>query len=105
MEKQCEQTLLARGVVSEVMYCSHCRVFHVNVGALTVHFEAAALRDLRDTLSAALAAHECLTGSELAEIATPPAGMKTHGERYLQASAGAGLRNGVLRVLTGGKPT
>lgn len=58
MEKQCEQTLLARGVVSEVMYCSNCRVFHVNVDALTVHFQGAALRDLRDTLSAALAAYE-----------------------------------------------
>lgn len=58
MEKRCEQTLLARGAASEVMYCSHCRVFHVNVGVLTVHFEAAALRDLRNTLSAALAAYE-----------------------------------------------
>ncbi len=56
MEQRCERTLLAHGVVSEVMYCSHCRVFHVNVGALTVHFEAGVLRDLRDTVSAALAA-------------------------------------------------
>lgn len=58
MKNQCEQMLLARGVVSEVMYCRHCRVFHLNVDALTVHFEADALRDLRDTLSAALAAYE-----------------------------------------------
>ena len=70
MEKRCEQTLLARGVVSEVMYCSHCRVFHVNVGAVTVHFEAAALRDLHDTLAAALAAYEHMAPSTAAEPAT-----------------------------------
>lgn len=58
MQGRCVQHLMARGVVSEIVYCSHCRVFHVNVGALTVHFEAAALRDLRDTLSAALVAYE-----------------------------------------------
>lgn len=70
MEKRCEQTLLARGLASQVMYCSHCRVFHVNVGAVTVHFEAAALRDLRDTLAAALAAYEHMAPSAAAEPAT-----------------------------------
>lgn len=74
MEKRCEQTLLARGVVSEVVFCSHCRVFHVNVDALTVHFEAAALRDLHDTLSAArcLRAHAAGEGSGACRVA--PAG-------------------------------
>lgn len=69
MEQQCEQALLARGVVSEVMYCSHCRVFHVNVDALTVHFKAAALRDLRDTVSAALAAYERMAPEKAAKPA------------------------------------
>ena len=68
MEKQCEQTLLARGVVSEVVYCSSCRVFHVNVGTVTVHFEAAALRDLRDTLCAALAAYERMPPGKVVEL-------------------------------------
>jgi hypothetical protein len=58
MEKECEQTLLARGGVSEVVYCRRCGVFHVNVDALTVHFEAGAIRDLSRTLCAALAAYE-----------------------------------------------
>lgn len=69
MDNRCEQKLLARGAVSEVMYCSHCRVFHVNVDALTVHFEAGALRDLRDTLSAALAAYERMPPEKVAALA------------------------------------
>ena len=60
MHRRCEQALLARGQVSEIMYCRNCRVFHVNVDAVTVHFDAAALRDLRNTLSAALLAHELM---------------------------------------------
>lgn len=71
MKKQCEQMLLARGAVSEVVYCRHCRVFHVNVDTLTVHFEAGALRDLRDTLSAALAAHERMVPDQAAEPHAP----------------------------------
>jgi hypothetical protein len=58
MNNKCEQLLIASGAISDVMYCRHCQVFHVNVGALTVHFEPTALRDLRDTLAAALAKHE-----------------------------------------------
>ena len=58
MVSKCNQILMARGAISEVMYCNHCRVFHVNVNAVTVHFDIAALRDLRDTVSAALAAHQ-----------------------------------------------
>jgi hypothetical protein len=71
MDKGCEQILLARGAVSEVVYCRHCQVFHVNVEALTVHFEAGALRDLRDTLSTALAVHERMAPSKATEPATP----------------------------------
>ncbi len=78
MKKRCEQTLLARGVVSEVMHCSHCRVFHVNVDALTVHFQGAALRDLRDTLSAALAAHERIESGKAAEPAIPRPRAEVH---------------------------
>jgi hypothetical protein len=73
MEKECEQTLLARGAVSEVVYCRSCRVFHVNVEALTVHFEAGAIRDLAETLSAALAAYARIKpASEPAPPATRP---------------------------------
>lgn len=71
MEQRCKQTLLARGVVSEVMYCGHCRVFHVNVDALTVHFKADALRDLRDTLSAALAVYERTIAESLMNARQP----------------------------------
>lgn len=45
---------MARGAISEIVSDSHCRVLRVNVGALTVRFEASAPRDLRDTLSAAM---------------------------------------------------
>jgi hypothetical protein len=69
MEKRCEQIPLARGAISEVVYCRHCQVFHVNVEALTVHFEAAALRDLRDTLFAALAAYERMPRNKAVEAA------------------------------------
>jgi hypothetical protein len=67
MEKKCDQLLMARGAISEVLYCRHCRVFHVNVEALTVHFEVAALRDLRDTLVGALAAYERMPPSKATE--------------------------------------
>jgi hypothetical protein len=70
MEQRCEQTFLARGeAVSGVVYCSSCRVFHVGMDALTVHFEAAALCDLRDTLSAALAAYERMAPGKAAALA------------------------------------
>lgn len=43
--------------VSEVLYCRR-RAFHMNIGAVTVHFAAPALCDLRDTRSAALLVDE-----------------------------------------------
>ena len=64
MNEQCEHALLAHGVAAEVAYCSNCGVFHVNVDAVTVRFRAAALRDLRDTLSAALSVYERLGTAE-----------------------------------------
>lgn len=73
MERRCEQTLLARGAVTEVVYCRHCRVFHVNVGAVTVHFDAPALWDLHDVLAGALAVHECMTNTTAAAEWRPPA--------------------------------
>ncbi|HXF67070.1 MAG TPA: hypothetical protein VNK67_10300 [Burkholderiales bacterium] len=76
MEKPCEQLLLARGAKAEVVYCRRCRVFHVNVDALTVHFEADALRDLRDTVSAALAASERLAPGEPPGAHAPRARVK-----------------------------
>jgi hypothetical protein len=69
MDNRCEQILMARGKVSEVVYCRHCQVFHVNVDTVTVHFEAAALRDLHDTISAALAVHERMAPSKATEPA------------------------------------
>lgn len=78
MENRCDQTLLARGAVSEVVYCSQCRVFHVNVDALTVHFELVALRDLRDTLSAAIAAYGRLPPDKTPAPAAPRARVKVH---------------------------
>lgn len=76
MQRSCEQALLARGVVSEIMYCRNWGVFHVNVGAVTVHFDAPALHDLRDTLSAALVIHERITNT--AEPAVPRPAVDVH---------------------------
>ena len=76
MSDRCEQILLARGVKSEVTYCRRCRVFHVNVDAVTVHFDAAALRDLRDTVAAALAAQERAASSDAPEPAPSRARVK-----------------------------
>jgi hypothetical protein len=54
----CTHVVLARGVVAEVEYCTACRIFHVNIDSVSLRFRATALRDVRDTLAAALAAHE-----------------------------------------------
>ena len=51
----CSRHLLAQGVVALVEYCTDCGVFHVSMESITVRFRPTALRDLRDTLSAALA--------------------------------------------------
>lgn len=73
MDTRCDQVLLARGVVAEVMHCCKCGVFHVNVGAITVHFEAPALRDLQEVLAEALAAHERMASADRTGVWQPPA--------------------------------
>ena len=73
---RCEHALLARGAVSEVLYCRQCRVFHLNVDAVTVHLASGALRDLRDTLTAAIAAHARLSPHESTEAAAPRQSVK-----------------------------
>lgn len=54
----CAHYVLARGTVVQVEYCAACAIFHLNLDALSLRFRATALRDLRDTLSTALAAYE-----------------------------------------------
>ena len=56
--KRCAHFVLAQGVVAQVEYCVGCAIFHVNVESTSIRFCASALRDLRDTLSTALAAYE-----------------------------------------------
>lgn len=54
----CAHFVLAKGVVAEVEFCASCGIFHVNVDSVSLRFRATALRDLRDTLSVALANYE-----------------------------------------------
>lgn len=54
----CTHFVLARGLVAEVEYCTACRIFHVNFDPVSLRFRVTALRDVRDTLAAALAAYE-----------------------------------------------
>jgi len=58
MSERCLHVRLAQGAASEVDYCNQCGIFHVNLESVTVRFRATALRDVRDTLSVALAAYE-----------------------------------------------
>lgn len=58
MSERCEHVRVAQGAAAEVDYCNHCGIFHVNLESITVRFRPTALRDVRDTLSAALAAYE-----------------------------------------------
>ena len=55
---KCRHHQLAQGVIAQVEYCADCRVFHVSMNSLTVRFCPVAVRDLRDTLTAALAGYE-----------------------------------------------
>ena len=52
-----ERRQLARGMVAQVECCMDCGVFHLSMESLTVRFDFAALRDLSETLCAALASH------------------------------------------------
>lgn len=56
--RPCEHFVLARGVVAQIEYCASCEVFHLAIDSMSIRFRATALRDLRDTLSAALSAYE-----------------------------------------------
>jgi hypothetical protein len=53
--KACHTETLARSEVCSVEYCRSCAVFHVNVGAVTVHFRPSTFRILCTTLNTALA--------------------------------------------------
>lgn len=53
--KACHTEMLARSEVCAVEYCRGCGVFHVTLGAVTLHFRPAAFRILCATLNAALA--------------------------------------------------
>lgn len=47
---------LSSGLVAEVAHCVGCGLIHLNIGALTLRLQPAALHDLRDTLDRAVAA-------------------------------------------------
>ena len=53
----CAHCVLAQGAVARVAYCDACAIFHLDIDSMSIRFRATALRDLRDTLSAALAAY------------------------------------------------
>lgn len=47
--------VLSSGLVAEVEHCAGCDIMHLHIGAFTLRMKPAALHDLRDTLSRALA--------------------------------------------------
>ncbi|CAI8722776.1 conserved protein of unknown function [Methylocaldum szegediense] len=53
--KSCHTETLARSEVCSVEYCRGCAVFHVNLGAVTLHFRPSTFRVLCTTLNTALA--------------------------------------------------
>ena len=55
---RCTHFVLARGAAAEVDYCVACGIFRLNIDTVTVRFRATGLRDLRDTVSAALSAYQ-----------------------------------------------
>jgi hypothetical protein len=66
----CTHFVLAQGVVAQVEYCACCAIFHVNIDSLSIRFQSTALRDLRNTLTDALAAYE--RAQQLIEERTTP---------------------------------
>ena len=74
---RCAHFVLAKGSVADVEYCAACAIFHVNVDSMSIRFRATALRDLRDTLSAALASYERAL-EQLAAGPPPPPGDGLH---------------------------
>lgn len=47
--------MLSSGLIAEVEHCADCEIMHLHIGAFTLRMKAAAMHDLRDTLSRALA--------------------------------------------------
>jgi hypothetical protein len=77
-DRPIKRHLLAQGLVAQVEYCEDCDVFHLNVESLTVRFRPTALRDLCDTLSTALASHDCLLRAREARASNPRPRQEVH---------------------------
>lgn len=56
MHNASNRRILSSGLVAEVEHCAGCEIMHLHIGAFTLRMKPAALHDLRDTLSRALAA-------------------------------------------------
>lgn len=56
MHKPRNHRMLSNGLVADIEHCRGCGLIHLNIGALTLRLQAAALHDLRDTLDRAVAA-------------------------------------------------
>lgn len=73
MEKnRCTHYLLVRGAVAQVEYCTAHGVFNVVIDSVSIRFQPTALRDLRDTLTAALATYEHAQRLAHEQDALPP---------------------------------
>lgn len=62
MHSPSNRKILSGGLVAEVEHCAGCEIMHLHIGAFTLRMKPAALHDLRDALSRALAAlpaHDC----------------------------------------------
>jgi hypothetical protein len=62
MHSASSRKILSSGLVAEVEHCAGCEIMHLHIGAFTLRMKPAALHDLRDTLTRALAAlpeHDC----------------------------------------------
>lgn len=68
--------ILSSGLVAEVEHCAGCEVMHLHIGAFTLRMKPAALHDLRDTLSRALATlpHDCDTAPQQSADLQSPGG-------------------------------
>jgi hypothetical protein len=76
MHNPSNRRILSSGLVAEVEHCAGCEVMHLHIGAFTLRMKPAALHDLRDTLSRALATlpeHSCETAIH------PGAGLRSTG--------------------------
>jgi len=59
MHRHNNHRTLSNGLVADIAHCEGCGLIHLNIGALTLRLQAAALYDLRDTLDRAVAALPC----------------------------------------------